>query len=167
MKSKKTIIIMLIIILLLVLATCGIIYIKFNPFVKKGNNNVSKDKNYYIKIECKDKEINVGESTNCKLKGYAAKEIKIFEGKLSSSDNVEITNIKKDSRWTFGSDDENIQLITNGLDKEFDIISFDIKGKNKGDANLTVGKLEDKLRFTLEELKDVSVDKATYIIKIK
>ena len=79
-----------------------------------------------IAIECQKNRINVGESTNCVLRGNSINQMQLFEGKLSSNSNLNITNVEKSSIWTIGENSKNMQFISNGTQGVFDIVSFKI-----------------------------------------
>lgn len=160
MKKKIKIIILVIIVLLIILST---VYIILN------NNKTEKtiQKNVYISIECEKNNINVSDTTSCILKGHSKDEISMFEGKLENNTNIEILNIKKDSKWVIGTDDFNIQFIGNEMKGDFDIIAFDVKGIKKGEGIISVRKLKNELSFTSKKMKTYKLDNISFKINIK
>ena len=139
--------------------------IKLLPGGKNSNsNNIKNDKVY---IECDKDELNKNEEMTCNLKGYSSEEISIFEGKITSSSNIEISNIKKDLIWIIGENDYNIQLICDGINKDFNIITFNVKGLENGTGELNIGKTNDKLGFTSRNSIYHPVESVTYKITVK
>lgn len=165
MKNKRKFIFIILFVVLLVVA-CTLIAIKL---VFKPSNNVTskKNTNNNISIKCSKNSISVGDTINCTLKGYSKNEISMFEGKLKSNSNIEISNIRKNSIWVIGSDDENMQFICDGVKGNFDIVKFNVTALTKGKGKISVGNLKNPLSFTSSKMKTYNINSISYDINIK
>lgn len=162
MKNKK---IILIIILIIIIFGGLIAFLIFKPFEKNSNNTTKKD--HFVSIKCDNVDINVGKTTSCTLKGYSKSDIRLFEGSLTSSDNIEISNIVKSNIWKIGDNDSNIQLISDGASGDFEILTFDVKGLKNGTGKIMIKKLNDKLQFTSKDIIEYKIDEIEYEINVK
>ena len=105
-------------------------------------------------------------TTICKLRGNALSNIQLFEGKLTNNSNIEISEVTKSSQWIFGSDDKNIQLISDGSVGVFDIVSFTVKGVSAGTGRIEVTKLNGNLAFTDANLNTYNLSDTYYEITV-
>lgn len=147
--------------LLIVLVLVGINKInnnKLNASINTTTNNIG--------IECTTNEIKVGNTTSCVLKGNSLSEIQLFEGKLTNSSNVSISNIHKNAIWVIGSDDANMQLISNGVSGVFEIITFNVTGVSAGSGTIGVDKLKNNLYFVDKNINSNNLDSISYNIKV-
>ena len=158
MNKKNIIIIIMFIILFSIISFLVINKIVLTDTNDKNNIKNDKKGTYTINIICDKDKINIEESINCKLIGNSSDLISMFEGKLINSSNLKITNIKKNSMWTVGVDDPNIQLISDGIKGSFEIISFNVKGIEKGDGIIKINRLNGNLGFTNKKMNKIRLN---------
>ena len=77
-----------------------------------------------------------------------------------------ISEVTKSSQWIFGSDDKNIQLISDGSVGVFDIVSFTVKGVSAGTGRIEVTKLNGNLAFTDANLNTYNLSDTYYEITV-
>lgn len=137
---------------------------------KNINSNLSATINTstnYITIECEKNGISIDETTNCILAGNTTESVQLFEGKLKSNSNIEISNMKKSPIWVIGSDSTNMQLISNGTTGTINIITFSVKGIKNGDGKIEVTRLKKSpLAFTTKNLNVINIDSIVYNVTV-
>ena len=135
MKKKNIILFTTIISILLLLIVCIILNISSLVRLKASVNNSNTA---FISITCDKNSLKVNESTSCVMSGYLDDKISSVSGKIISSNNLEISNIKKeDSSWQ-GDENTNIIEYYTLLKPAgtFNIVSFDIKAISVGSGTI-------------------------------
>ena len=151
-------------VLFIVIIILSVVLLKFKTNEK--SNSKTNDNNY-INIKCTKNTISVGETTDCILSGYSKNDISMFEGQMLNNSKIEISNVKKDSIWVIGVDDVRMQFISDGVKENFDIVKFNVKGKENGDGTITIGELKGQLSFSSKKADTYNLKSITYKIKVK
>lgn len=158
-------IIFIVVFTLIIIFVMALLAIKFVFKTETKNNKVSHNNN--ITMKCSKNNISVGKTIKCTLKGYSKEEISMFEGKLVNNSNIKISDIKKSSKWVIGSNDSNMQLISDGVKGNFEIITFNVTGVESGTGIVEIKKLKNPLAFTSKNMEVYNLDNVSYEIEVK
>ncbi len=117
-----------------------------------------------VNITCENTELNVSESTTCKMTGNTDEAISGLQFYLTSNDKIEIQDIKTSSIWEGDGLDGNVGLYTDENKMgTFDIGTFKIKAKKGGKVKVKA----EKISFSTSSFELVSLDDEIFEMKIK
>ena len=162
MKNRFLIIIAVLIsiFILITISTSSIKVNKLGASLDMTTNNID--------IECIGNKVIKGDELDCKIVGYSTDTINGFSGKLETTSNIKITNIKKSSIFTSGKDTFEMNFSGNDIKGSFDIASFTVKALNEGKASITVSNIDSNnlLSFKKNNSQKIPISSVDYNILV-